>query len=242
MEHFDTTKRTLDSKFKFRCHKDLECFNTCCEGEIILTPYDVLRIKNRLGISSGEFLSKYTSVRVDKSSSLPYAVIRKCPFVTPEGCSIYEDRPTTCRYYPVAQATGIVGESGAKRIEEFYFFIKDPNCLGHKEDKEWTIREWKINQGLDVYDEMNKEWKKIQLCKRQEIDSKKQSLIYMVSYDIDNFKRFIFESKFLDIVELDDEEIERIKNDEIALMKFGFEYLKYILRLEDNLKIKTEKP
>jgi hypothetical protein len=91
-----------------------------------------------------------------------------------------------------------------------------------------------------VYDEMNREWRKIQLCKRQEIDSKKQSLIYMVSYDIDSFRRFVFESKFLDIVELEEEEIERIKDDDVALMKFGFEYLKYILKLEDNLKIRSK--
>ena len=25
-----------------------------------------------------------------------------CQFMTPEGCSVYEDRPTACRYYPVA--------------------------------------------------------------------------------------------------------------------------------------------
>jgi hypothetical protein len=240
MKYAEPIRRTLDSRFRFKCHRNIGCFNSCCKSDILLTPYDVLRIKNRLGISSGEFLSKYTSIHIDKSSSLLYAVIRngKCPFVTPEGCSIYEDRPVACRYYPVGQGLVVAGGE-EKKIDEFYFFIKDPNCLGYQEDKEWTIKEWRIDQGADLYDEMNREWKMIQLGKRQSLDSKKQSLIYMISYDIDNFRRFVFESGFLDIVDLDSDEIERIKNDEVALMKFGFEYLKYILMLENNLKIKN---
>jgi hypothetical protein len=60
----------------------------------------------------------------------------------------------------------------------------------------------------------------------------------MASYDIDKFRRFIFESSFLDVI--DTEEVEKIKADEIALMKFGFKYLKYVLILEETLKVKEE--
>jgi len=65
-------------------------------------------------------------------------------------------------------------------------------------------------------------------------------MLYMASYDIDKFKKFVFESKFLDILEIDKEEVEKIKIDEIALMKFGFKYLKFILMLENTLKVKEE--
>ena len=44
----------------------------------------------------------------------------------------------------------------------------------------------------------------------------------------------------LDIIDVDSDEIEKIKTDEIALMKFGFKYLKYILMLEETLKVKEE--
>ena len=41
-----------DSRFKFKCHKDVKCFTKCCRGiNIILTPYDIIRMKNRLGAS-----------------------------------------------------------------------------------------------------------------------------------------------------------------------------------------------
>lgn len=250
MKFVEPVERTLDSKFKFRCYKDISCFNRCCRlTNILLTPYDILRMKNRLGISSGDFLEKYTYTHIDEKSSHPFAVLKmmddnegKCPFVTPEGCSIYEDRPTNCRYFPVGQGLMISGSQDEPVNKDFYFFIKEPECLGYQEDKEWTIGTWRIEQGVDLYDEMNSEWKEIQLRRdnpgQPKLDQKKQPLIYMASFDIDKFRRFIFESRFLDII--DAEEVEKIRTDEIALMKFGFKYLKYILMLEETLKLKEE--
>ncbi len=252
MSTVEPVKRTLDSKFKFACHHDIRCFTRCCVGTgIILTPYDIVRIKNRLGISSGDFLKKYTYTYIDEGTSHPYAMLKmmddkegKCPFVTLQGCSIYEDRPFNCRCYPVGQGLMIVGSEKGPVNEEFYFFIRDPNCLGWQEGREWTIESWRINQGADLYDEMNKEWKEIQLRRNTSEQSKlaanKQAMLYMASYDIDKFRKFILESKFLDLLEIDKEEVEKIKTDEIALMKFGFRYLKYILMLEETLKVKEE--
>jgi len=248
----EPVERTLESRFKFRCHKDISCFNNCCRHtDMLLTPYDILRIKKRLGMSSGEFLKKYTYTHIDEKSSHPFAVLHmmddeegKCPFVTPEGCGIYEDRPANCRYYPVGKGLIIKGAEKGPVPVEYYFFIREPSCLGYEDDKEWTIEEWRIEQGVDVYDVMNKEWSEIQLRRDNEgqskLDDKKQSLMYMASYDTDTFRKFILESKVLDIFDIDNEELEKIKTDEIALMKFGFKYLKYILMLEEALKVKEE--
>lgn len=215
---------------------------------MLLTPYDIVRMKNRLGITSGELLDRYTYTHIDEKSSHPYAALKmiddggECPFVTDEGCSIYEDRPSNCRYYPIGQGLMIMGSEKGAVNEEFYFFIKDPNCLGYQEEKEWTIETWRIDQGVDLYDEMNKEWKDIQLRRnvsgQPQLDSKKQGMLYMASYDIDRFRKFIFESNFFDLFDIDKEEVEKMKTDEIALMKFGFKYLKYILMLEETLKVK----
>lgn len=250
MRFAEPIKRTLDSRFKFRCHSGINCFTKCCSRtDIILTPYDIIMMKRRLGLSSEEFLNKYTYIHIDESSSHPYAVLKmtedgRCPFVTTEGCSIYEHRPSNCRYYPVGQGLIIMGSEKGPVNEEFYFFIRDPGCLGYQEDREWTIGAWRIDQGVEIYDEMNREWKEIQLRRnapgQPKLDSKKRSMLYMASYDIDKFRRFIFESRFLDIFDIDSEEVERIKTDEIALMKFGFKYLKYILMVEETLKIKEE--
>lgn len=138
----------------------------------------------------------------------------------------------------------IVSSENGPVNEGFYFFIKDPNCLGYQEDKEWTIESWRADQGCDLFDEMNREWIEIQLRRNTDehskLDSKKQAMLYMASYDIDKFKRFVQESGVLNIFEMDKEEVEKIKNDRISLMKFGFKYMKYILMLEETLVVKEK--
>jgi Fe-S-cluster containining protein len=245
-------KLSLDTRFRFRCHKGIKCFTRCCSNiDILLTPYDVLRLKNRLGISSDEFLSKYTYLKINEASSHPYAMLnmkddkdRKCTFVTPEGCSVYTDRPANCRYYPVGQGTLKKDGQRGPEEEEFYFFVKEPHCLGFHEDKRWSIKSWRTDQEVDKYDEMNREWKALQLRKnipgQPKLDDKKQAQFYLASYDLDGFKRFIFESRFLDVFELDENNIEKIRTDEVELMKFGFKYINYIMMLSQTLKVKDE--
>ncbi|HKJ01944.1 MAG TPA: hypothetical protein VJ997_05800, partial [Longimicrobiales bacterium] len=56
-----------DDPFNFACHPGVSCFNCCCHDvNVFLTPYDVMRLKNRLGIKSGEFLDRYTLAPVQK--------------------------------------------------------------------------------------------------------------------------------------------------------------------------------
>ena len=50
-----------DTKISFRCYKGIKCWNSCCSNiDISLTPYDVIRLKNRLGMKSWDFLREYT--------------------------------------------------------------------------------------------------------------------------------------------------------------------------------------
>ena len=53
----EPVKYNRDSRFRFKCHKDVKCFTKCCRGiNITLSPYDIIRLKNRLNLSSEEFL------------------------------------------------------------------------------------------------------------------------------------------------------------------------------------------
>ncbi len=241
----------LNSRFKFKCYPGISCFTECCGRiEISLTPYDIIRLKKRLGITSTEFLQLYTRSELDEKSGLPLVILRmppetdnKCPFVTPKGCTIYADRPVACRYYPLGQAT-LQKEKGLEGVEEFYFMVQEPYCKGHEEDTEWTVASWRVDQEPDLYDEMNREWKAMMLRRdadaRAAIDEKKQTMFYMASYDLDNFRRFVLESRFLDIFDVDPETVAAIKDDDVALMKLGFNYLKYLLVIEQSLKLKEK--
>lgn len=240
-----------DTKFKFLCHKGVKCFTKCCSNiDIMLTPYDVLRMKNRLGITSEEFLDRYTVMRIDEKSSHPYIFLkmkddkdRLCPFVVvPDGCTIYTDRPVSCRYYPVGQATLKKREKEGEVHEEFYFFIKEEHCLGYQEETEWTVESWRQDQGAAHWDEMNRQWKELLMRRnlpgQKGLDPKKQTQFFMASYDLDRFRRYVFDSRFLDVFDIPEDEVEAMKTDEMALMKFAFKYLKYLMMMEKTLKLK----
>ncbi|MDP3260047.1 MAG: YkgJ family cysteine cluster protein, partial [Thermodesulfovibrionales bacterium] len=122
---------------------------------------------------------------------------------------------------------------------------KEKHCLGYEENTQWTVESWRADQESSLYDEMNREWKSILMRRnipggKSTLDPKKQTQFYMASYDLDKFRRFILDSKFLDVFDIDEEEIEKMRTDEIALMKFGFRYLKYVLMLEESLKVKPK--
>ncbi|MBW1917045.1 MAG: YkgJ family cysteine cluster protein [Deltaproteobacteria bacterium] len=247
MRDVKPVKLSLKSKFRFNCHPGISCYTQCCGRiNIILTPYDIIRLKHRLGLSSGEFLSRYTREEIEERSGLPIVFLKMqndqdnlCPFVTPEGCTIYTDRPAACRYYPIGQGT-LQKEDG---IEEFYFLIAEKHCLGYKEDHLWTIESWRLDQEVAQYDELNAEWKAMMLRRdsqtRKPIDPKQQTLFYLASYDLDNFRRYILESRFLEVFAVAPETLTAIQNDDVALLKFGCQYLKYILMIEESMKLKA---
>ena len=252
MKHVDPTQMTTQSRFRFRCHKDIKCFTQCCSNiEILLTPYDVVRLKKRLGMKSEEFLEKYTFAKIDDKSSHPHLYLMmdedrggRCPFVTDEGCTAYTDRPANCRYYPVGQGTLKKEGKDGPVEEEFYFMIKEPHCYGRDEKKSWTIASWREDQEVNRYDEVNREWKAIQLRKnlygQEGLDEKKQMQFFMASYNLDKFREFIFSSNFLNVFDIDEETVEKIKTDDVELIKFGARYIKYVMMLEETLKLKKD--
>mgnify|MGYP003572022551 CR=1 FL=1 len=68
---------TREDSFKFACHPGVSCFGDCCgDINIVLTPYDVLRLKNRLGITSGEFLDQYTVLPFTEEQRIPAPIPR----------------------------------------------------------------------------------------------------------------------------------------------------------------------
>jgi hypothetical protein len=62
--------------FRFVCRPGLECFTRCCRDiTIFLTPYDILRMKNALHMSSGDFLARHTVTMIG-DNGLPVVVLK----------------------------------------------------------------------------------------------------------------------------------------------------------------------
>lgn len=227
----------LDNTFKFECHKKVSCFTKCCRGiDIMLTPYDIVLLKNKLGLSSGEFLAIYTEPRLLEKTDLPVVTlklldddIRSCPFVKDEGCMVYDSRPTTCRYYPLG--VGTLSHKEGTDEDAFYFFVHEPHCKGFEEQKEWTVKGWREDQGVDIHDEINEGWADLLVLKRSFPPSvmfteKAKQMFFMACYNIDKFKEFIFDSSFLKLYTIDPDTVKAIRSDEVALLEFGFSWLK----------------
>ncbi len=240
---------TENDRFKFSCHKGLSCFGHCCgDVNIFLTPYDVVRMKNRLGISSDEFLARYTLVPFTEKQPLPVVAIKmldnekkSCPFLNKEGCTIYEDRPWSCRMYPLGLASPA---SGNGIEEEFYFLLQEEHCRGFEEQKEWSVRQWLENQEILAYNRMGESFKEISLHeyfrRGGRLDPEKMELFYMGCYNLDKFRRFIFESRFLSYFDIDEELAQSIRNDDEQLMNFGIRWLKFALFNEPTIKVRDE--
>ena len=49
-----------DDRLGFACHPGVPCFNACCRDlDLLLYPYDVLRLRRALGLDSPGFLSRH---------------------------------------------------------------------------------------------------------------------------------------------------------------------------------------
>jgi len=247
----DYERLSRDDSFSFDCHPGISCFNNCCgDVNIVLTPYDIIRLKRRLGISSTEFLARYTIKPFTAEQKFPLVLLKMdpdkenkpCPLVTDKGCSVYEDRPWPCRMYPVGVASARTGDDPDG--PEFYFLMSEDQCEGFKEEKGWTIGEWMENQGVAPYDEMGGPFRELTLHpffrKGNNLNPHQMEMFHLVCYDIDRFRDFVFKSKFLECYDVDEEVQASVKEDDVALLRFGYEWLKTCLFAENVVKLRAE--
>jgi Fe-S-cluster containining protein len=246
-------KLTLDTPLQFECHPGVSCFTACCHNiKIILTPYDILILRKRLNMPAHEFITLYTEPTYLEKTDMPGVQIKLtgekngCPFVTPEGCTVYTDRPSACRYYPVGMADFHEAGTDNAAEEKFFFLVKEPHCMGHEEPKHWKIREWRADQGIDLRDEMNKEWLRLVMRRKSfglqaTLSDAAKRMFFMASTDLDAFRKFVFESSFLETYEVDADTVARIKADDVELMLFSFRYLANTLFGAGGMSIKADK-
>ncbi|MEW6137341.1 MAG: YkgJ family cysteine cluster protein [Thermodesulfobacteriota bacterium] len=245
----NTTKRlTRDDSFRFACGPHVPCFTECCgKLELILTPYDVLRLKTRLGLSSGDFIDEYTTMRMRTAHGFPDLVMRmdheagkRCPFVTAGGCSVYEDRPGACRIYPLGRASTRHPLHGGR--SEFYFVVREDHCKGFEQPKEWLVSEWLEDQGMEDYNRMNDLLMELYVHRTRgrsvALGQQHVQMFIMACYNTERFRSFIFESPFLRKFHLDRNLVESIRVDDAKLLEFAFQWLKFALFQEPTLKVR----
>jgi Fe-S-cluster containining protein len=239
---------SLDDPFTFECHQGLECFTRCCRDvSIVLTPYDVLRLKHALGLDSSEFLQRHTITPFTADQKFPAVLLKMdpetkaCGFVGPEGCGVYHDRPWACRMYPLGVAEPRLATPTDR---PFHFLLREDMCKGHMQGRTQTVRQWHHEQGIEEYDMMGASFKALMLDefwdKTDGLTPAQMDMYYMACFDLDRFRRFVFESRFLQMFEVDEARAEAMRTSDDDLLDFAMQWLRFSLFNEKSMKIKAE--
>lgn len=239
------------ASLQFRCRKGIACWNACCSNiDISLTPVDIVRLKQRLGLASWEFLKDYTVPYELEKDGIAGVKLKPvdggtaCRFMTPEGCSVYSDRPTACRYYPVALLSLRKQDESVDR--QAYAIVKEPHCLGHAEPVTQTIDAYRGEQGLIDYDDAARGWRQLILKKKSsgptigKPSKRSLELFFMTCYDVDRFRSFVASEAFAAMFELPDEELRDALVDDLRLLQFGWRFLRQVLFGEMSIPMRGE--
>ncbi|MBI5550396.1 MAG: YkgJ family cysteine cluster protein [Desulfobacterales bacterium] len=227
-----------EDTFRFRCHPQLACFNRCCHNlNLFVYPYDVLRLKRNLGISADQFIETYVDVVLREGNHFPEVVLRMaaadrapCPFLTPQGCRVYADRPHTCRLFPMEQGARYAAATG--RTEAVYFLRPPAFCLGPGEDRSLNVAAYIQEQQVQAYDPLTMAWAEVRRLFRDDPwglegpNGPKAKMAFMAAYNLDRFREFLFGSTFLKRYRVAPELVRKIRRDEEALLAFGFDWIR----------------
>lgn len=237
-------------KFQFACHKNVRCFNACCADlNMVLSPYDVLRLRRALNMGSQEFMEKHCKLAHFPDTGFPalmlnmnYDEYSSCPFVSEEGCTLYEDRPAACRTYPIGRGASM-DENG--ELQEQYYLVREEHCCGFEEQQEWTIETWITDQGIHAYNESNDRFMRLMAkAKRggRPLQQNQQAIALLALFQLDGFLDYIKNARLLERVELSDEEKQAILEDDVRRLEFGIDWLEMaFFGGSERLKLK-EKP
>ena len=235
-------KMDFQSTFRFRCHPGVKCFTTCCaDVTIYLTPYDALRLKNALGLTSGEFMERHTHLLTREGQVFPAVVLKMsdnegqtCPFVTEEGCTVYQDRPWACRMFPLDM----------DEQEAFSIITDADRCKGLLEEDTMRVIEWLEDQGVFDYQRVNNYYSEMLTNpKVKELDitnERIRQMIYMATYDLDRFREFVLGSRFTKMFEVDEDLVEKVRVDDTELLKLALDWIRFGLFAEKTLKVRPE--
>jgi len=193
----------LGDTFRFECDRSGRCCKNRFTNAIILSTYDVARLRKRLKISSREFLKRYAILTLGAESQIPIALLKydeeksgknKCPFLRSYGCNVYEDRPLRCRLYPVGRAIGIDGQS--------YFFLMDvPSTCGLGKGRSYTVEEWLQESEVEPYfnwsDRFFEIIMKMDHQKYRSLEDRIKNALGLLMFDFDTFIEKLVDSKMI---------------------------------------------
>jgi hypothetical protein len=133
--------------------------------------------------------------------------------------------------YPLVRAISRSRKTGS--VSEHYILLNEPHCRGFDQHTSQTVSEWVASQGLAIYNQMNDMLIDIISLKNVylpgPLDHKSRRIFHLALYDLDTFKSKIINEGLPANFHLDPERLDTIKNDDVALLKFGHRWVKQML-------------
>jgi hypothetical protein len=146
--------------------------------------------------------------------------------------------------YPVGM--GLPPARAGEEPRPVYFLFEDDFCKGRTEPKEWTVDQWRTDQGVAAREEMEAGYREIVshpwFIGGRQLDPKRMEIFHTACYDLDKFRDFIFDSTFLSRFELEDSLVALLRDDDVALLRFAFRWLRFALFAEPTMKVREGAP
>jgi Fe-S-cluster containining protein len=244
-EQHDASEAFLDSlpelkegeTFLFACNEHVPCYNRCCSDLTMpLAPYDVLRLCRNLGIDSESFIKQFVKMQVYPDTGFPLPLLKMldgpdafCPFVTPVGCAVYEDRSAACRAYPLGRGAK-PGPDGT--VHERFFLVREDHCHGFDAGQPWHAQAWLADQGLEPYNRSNDRYMQLMAkvkASGQPVSQRMATMCLLAFFQLDRFKGFMESMGVLDKVDISDERRMAVLEDEEARLDFAFDWMELVL-------------
>ena len=167
-------------KFNFKCQMTGNC---CYKMEIFLNPFDILQIASALGTSTTETIDRYLLFLENRKQGFPRPIFKAaregfCSFNIDKKCTIHQNRPLSCRLFPLAKKKNIIYNTNS----DF--------CLGLKIGEEISLQDYLLQEGAGLYiveaDSYYKLMEKIMgKTDFSQVNIYLKDIFYLVLYDID---------------------------------------------------------
>jgi hypothetical protein len=150
----------IDDKIQWRC----SCCGACCNefyNDIILFPFDIIRISKHLGMTIPEFIKEHTVIfDAEHVSRIPCAKLKlpnnKCSLTKDGRCGIHKVKPTMCGIAPIG-----FDLTEDDKLSYILYYNLNASFRGRlvpisgcgeipKEDEQMTVREWIDDFGIDI--------------------------------------------------------------------------------------------
>ncbi len=119
----------------------MRCLQCCREKKIQVNPYEIARLAGNLGISTTEFIARYT---LEQGAYLKFDDNGICVFLDHKGCGVHKDRPLVCRLYPIGRQVNEMGD-------EWFLELQPEAACNGRYGRTATIEDFLEDQGATAY-------------------------------------------------------------------------------------------